>query len=242
MPVPIGPKISHDPSFGEKAPPVPQDGEELDREYRTLRGPPNPAGHQWSLTARAASAILPSQSPVWQQANPTPFEYVGNDWDGGTVRRMVAVVAAGVGAVAAGVGAVSLLGPDDTEMTVARMEALASEARHAPILLPVSLPDDYFWAGPGGQDGDGQTVWARTVQFASMSGGPLVEVCAKGKDQKRACQQDDDPYTVQAWQEGRVFISFESSGASDSEIRKARRHWEDVELTTDYSKVDWLIG
>lgn len=123
-------------------------------------------------------------------------------------------------------------------MSVAEMYALDEEHPRAPIVLPTRLPSDYGWAGLGEEQGDGREVWARSSQFTSVNGGPVVELCAKPIRQVKGCEQDDDPFVVREADGLRIFISLSSQ--SDVKVPTSRSFWERVDLTTDYNRVRWL--
>jgi hypothetical protein len=155
--------------------------------------------------------------------------------------RLVAVSVA-VATGLAVVGFWSQRGQDKAEvadkslgMTATSMQRLDEEEPAAPLVLPVELPKGYGWASLGTQEGDGQQVWARTVQFVSVNAEPVVEVCAKPSDQSRGCEQDDDPFIERSLDGLAVLISF---AAVPDEAESA--FWEHVELSRDYQKIDWL--
>jgi hypothetical protein len=136
-------------------------------------------------------------------------------------------------------GPESQTGPADPAfgMSAVDMDSLAQEWPGAPIVLPTSLPPGYGWAGVGEAQGDGRTVWARTSQFVSVNGEPLVEVCAKKRQQARGCEGDG--VVLRRSVEGfEVTISLPTSTRPADE--KLLDFWSSVEMTTDYPAVTWL--
>jgi hypothetical protein len=123
-------------------------------------------------------------------------------------------------------------------MSVVEMRALNEEHRAAPIVLPVEMPHGYGWVGIGEEQGDGQQVWARTSQFTSVDGEPVVEVCARPAVQEFGCEQDDDAYLTRSVDGLKVFISLSSSKGDVPP--ETRSFWASVEMTTDYGAVRWL--
>jgi hypothetical protein len=136
----------------------------------------------------------------------------------------------------------SRVGPADRSfgMDAADMRTLNDEHSTAPILLPTQLPPGYGWAGLGEEQGDGRDVWARSSQFTSVAGGPVIDVCAKPIAQEAGCEQDDDPYLTRVVGDLKVFIS-QSSFTDDRELQpETRSFWQHIPMTTDYDKVRWL--
>jgi hypothetical protein len=123
-------------------------------------------------------------------------------------------------------------------MSAGDMRTLNEAHRSALIVLPVRLPSGYGWAGIGEEQGDGRHVWARSSQFTSVNGGPVIEVCAKPAAQDRGCEQDDDPYLARTIEGAQVFISI--SSASHDIPAAIRSFWTQVDITTSYDKVGWL--
>lgn len=127
----------------------------------------------------------------------------------------------------------------DSSFSAQQMSDVAAEVPGAPIVLPVSIPDGYQWAGVGEEQGDGRHVWARVVQFTGGENDPLVEICARKVEQTQGCESDTDLVIERKWLDYRVFISIETGSipeisSSDSEF------WSKVKLSTDYQSVSWL--
>lgn len=161
------------------------------------------------------------------------------------MKRVVVAVAAVVSGIV-GVGASVRAGNQSAEvadpsfgMSASEMQTLNAEYSAAPLLLPEVLPQGYGWAGVGEVQGDGQIVWARTSQFTSVNGDPMVEVCAKGLRQAHGCEGDGDLAVERVVNDFRVVISFEEGSAGGVEDRLIR-FWKTVDLTTEYRDVRWL--
>lgn len=118
------------------------------------------------------------------------------------------------------------------------IEEFSRENPGVVIALPVSLPDGYQWAGIGELQGDGERIWAATLQFVSEDGGPLVEICAKPKSQVKGCVSDSDTSMKRSWDQVLVTVTLEE-GVGDRNRISLHLHWERVGFTGDVNKIDW---
>lgn len=137
-----------------------------------------------------------------------------------------------------GPGAGPLVAADQSSGTTSEeMAELSAEYPRTPIVLPVEIPDDYGWAGIGRVEGDGDTVWARSSQFSSVAGGPLVEVCVKAVQERRGCEFANEPFFSTRADGVRVFVS----SVSGAELTEGDADpWKSTPYTTDYDSVSWI--
>lgn len=150
-------------------------------------------------------------------------------------------------ATVAGLVGFAVVSADDEQLVAAdpsmgldasAIQSISEEHPEAPLVLPISIPKEYGWAGVGQVEGDGQEVWARSSQFTSLSG-VLVELCVKNVREVRGCIEDEDVQIVRRLGEYSIVLSIQSVD-SEKAASADLAYWRDVELTTDYANLAWL--